>query len=216
MCANRNLKKQIHALQDENGDIVTGNRPILNYCKDHFERLYASEVDAAGSNVALLEFLSAVECPSLSENERDVCDAPITGGECKIALDGMMNNKAPSTSGFSKEFFHFFWTELDSIVLNVIDEAKEHGQLFITQRRGVITLIPKKGDQKLIKNKRAICLLDIVYKIIAKVIANRLANVLKERKIHRDQFANRGRCNSIQLYRKAKRYSYGIRFPKRF
>ena len=107
-----------------------------------------------------------------------MCDAQITGDECKKALDSMTNNKAPSTSGFSKEFFQAFWTELEPFVLNVIQEAKERGQFFITQRRGVITLIPKKGDQKLIKNKRAICLLDIVYKITAKVFANRLMQVL--------------------------------------
>ena len=181
LCASRNAKKQINVLQAENGDIITGNKPILDYCKAHFEKIYASRMRTDRENGGLCEsFLGTAEYPKLSETERDVCDAPITGVECKEALDGMMNNKAPSTSGFPKEFFHFFWTELESIVLNVVHEAKERGQLFITQRRGVITLIPKKGDQKLVKNKRAICLLDVVYKIIAKVIANRMANVLNK------------------------------------
>ena len=42
----------------------------------------------------------------------------------------------------------------------------------------MITLIPKKGDQRLLKNKRAMCLLDIVYKRVAKVLANRLMIVI--------------------------------------
>ena len=42
----------------------------------------------------------------------------------------------------------------------------------------MITLIPKKGDQKLLKNKRAICLLDIIYIITTKVMANRLMQVI--------------------------------------
>ena len=56
----------------------------------------------------------------------------------------MLNNKAPSVSGFSKEFFHFFWADIGDIVVDYINEAKENGIFFVTQRRGVITLIPKK------------------------------------------------------------------------
>ena len=51
-------------------------------------------------------------------------------------------------------------------------------KLFITQRRGILTLVPKGGDQKSLKNKRPICLLDTIYKIIAKVLAIRLSRVI--------------------------------------
>ena len=40
-----------------------------------------------------------------------------------------------------------------------------------------MTLIPKKGDRHEIKDKRPICLLDVVYKLVAKVIANRIGVV---------------------------------------
>ena len=58
--------------------------------------------------------------------------------------------------------------------------------MFITQRRGVLILIPKSGNQKELKNKRPICLLDIIYKIIAKVLATRLS-VVADKLIHGDQ-----------------------------
>ena len=47
-------------------------------------------------------------------------------------------------------------------------------------------LIPKSGNQKALKNKRPICLLDIIYKIIAKVLATRLS-VVANKLIHSDQ-----------------------------
>ena len=179
LCAARNVKKQINALQSESGMIITGNKDILEYCRRHFEKLYSSSFTVdENERLSCDGFLGAVINPRLDEADRELCDAPLTSEECKKALDGMMNNKAPSISGFPKEFFHFFWTELETMVLNVIQQAKDRGKFFITQRRGVLTLIPKKGDQKLISNKRAICLLDIVYKITAKVMANRLMNVL--------------------------------------
>ena len=65
------------------------------------------------------------------------------------------------------------------MVISYANQAKEKGELFITQRRGVLTILPKKNrDQTLIKNKRDICLLDIIYKIVSKAIANRLLSVI--------------------------------------
>ena len=44
---------------------------------------------------------------------------------------------------------------------------------------GYLRFCPKKNrDQTLIKNKRDICLLDIIYKIVSKAIANRLLSVI--------------------------------------
>ena len=49
----------------------------------------------------------------------------------------------------------------------------------ISQRRGIIKLIPKKdADSSLIKNWRPISLLNCDYKIAAKAIANRLEKIL--------------------------------------
>ena len=126
----------------------------------------------------LYDFLTPAVCPKLCEADRNLCEGGISKQECESALRGMINNKAPSVSGFSKEFFLHFWPELGDLVVNYINQARQDGVFFITQRRGVITLLPKKGDQKLIQNKRPICLLDIIYKIVAKVIANRMMSVI--------------------------------------
>ncbi len=54
-----------------------------------------------------------------------------------------------------------------------------HGDLSIEQKRGIITLLPKKlKDRLLLKNWRPISLLNTDYKIIAKILAIRLQSVL--------------------------------------
>ncbi|MEM9300434.1 MAG: reverse transcriptase family protein, partial [Bacteroidota bacterium] len=150
-------------------------------CRNYFKTLYSGSVNYQTSNAESVveKFLGQVECPRLSQEDKN-CDEPFISAECKAALDGMKNNTAPSVSGFSKEFIKFFWSDLETIILSYITQVKEKKQFFVTQRRGVITLIPKPGDQKLIKNKRAICLLDIVYKIVAKVLANRIMFVISK------------------------------------
>lgn len=48
-----------------------------------------------------------------------------------------------------------------------------------SQRTGLITLLYKKGDRTDLKNWRPISLLNCDYKILAKMISLRLANVLE-------------------------------------
>ena len=57
--------------------------------------------------------------------------------------------------------------------------AYDNGSLSISQRRGIITLIPKPNkDTALLDNLRPISLLNTDYKILSKVIAKRLEKVL--------------------------------------
>ena len=53
-----------------------------------------------------------------------------------------------------------------------------NGSLSITQKRGVISLLPKKNDLLLLKNWRPLTLLNVDYKILAKIIATRLKSAL--------------------------------------
>ena len=65
--------------------------------------------------------------------------------------------------------------------------AFESGEMSVSQRRGVITLIPKEdSDESLLSNWRPITLLNVDYKIASKVIAKRIERVLPYL-IHPDQ-----------------------------
>ena len=60
-----------------------------------------------------------------------------------------------------------------------INYAFQYEKFSVSQRRGIIKLVPKKdSDPSLIKNWRPITLLNSDYKIAAKVLANRLKRVL--------------------------------------
>ena len=177
----RSMEKTIYMLVNNQDEYVTGDKEILRMCKNFFEDLHASRFDSD-----VQAYMHDTPVPKLSERDRDLCEGPITFSECHEALKSMGANKAPSVSGFSKEFMLFYWSEIGEIITQYINDAYNSGKLFITQRRGVLTLIPKSGDQKNLRNKRPICLLDIVYKIIAKVIANRLSAVINKI-VHTDQ-----------------------------
>ena len=61
------------------------------------------------------------------------------------------------------------------------------GELSISQKQGVITLLEKEGkDSMYIQNYRPITLLNVDYKILSKVLAKRIKEVLGDI-IHHDQ-----------------------------
>ena len=77
------------------------------------------------------------------------------------------------------EFYKVFWNEISDCLLNTINYAYSKGKFSISQRHGIIELIPKRdAEPYFVKNWRPIALLNSDYKIAAKTIANRLQNVL--------------------------------------
>ena len=95
------------------------------------------------------------------------------------ALKAMECNKPPGSDGLPADFYKIFWNHLSDLFLNSMNSAFKSGQLPISQRRGIIKLIPiKDADPSLIKNWRPISLLNCDYKIAAKAIANRLKKIL--------------------------------------
>ena len=172
----RVAEKRITALRKADGSVVRGNRAILEECVKHYNKLYSSEFITHHEQYA--PFALGRNDPRLTEEEKLSCEGPILVEECRYALAMMARNKTAGISGFSAEFYSFFWADIGNLVVDYVNDAKQAGELFITHRRGLLTLIPKKGCQMLLANKRPICLLDVLYKLIAKVIANRLQNVI--------------------------------------
>ena len=103
----------------------------------------------------------------------------MTQEECLKALNEFKNEKSPGTDGLQAEFYKHFWEELHTDMLQCFDYAYDSGKLSISQRRGIITLIPKPNkDTTVLDNLRPISLLNTDYKILTKVIAKRLEKVL--------------------------------------
>ena len=93
----------------------------------------------------------------------------------------MEPDKTPGSDGIPADFYKVFWNDISVFLVNAINYAFDRGQLSVSQRRGIIKLIPKKdSDPSLIKNWRPITLLNSDYKIAAKAIANRIKKVFPD------------------------------------
>ena len=81
----------------------------------------------------------------LSPDEQQVCDGLLTKTECEEALKSMNADTTSGTDGLPAEFYKAFWDDICSHLLSALNIAYESGWLSITQRRGIIKVIPKRA-----------------------------------------------------------------------
>ncbi|XP_057803071.1 uncharacterized protein LOC131018358 [Salvia miltiorrhiza] len=103
---------------------------------------------------------------------------PFTAEEVRRALFQMHPHKAPGPDGFPPYFFHKFWGEIGEAVTNDVLRVLDGRDSIRHWNKTLIVLIPKTKEPKELKNFRPISLCNTTYKLVAKVLANRMRTVL--------------------------------------
>ena len=170
-------KKSINCLQNKQSILIHNQKKILNELANYYENLYFDNEQCDENNC--YDFVTELNLPTIIEEECKECDKPITSKECLTALSQLSNNKSPRVDGFLIEFYKTFWKFLDDFFLENIYFSINQKRLCISQYEGLITLLPKLNKNKLDPcNYRPITLLNCDYKILSKVINNRLYPLL--------------------------------------
>ena len=79
----------------------------------------------------------------------------MTENELLKSIKSFKNNKTPGTDGLMAEFYKFFWQDIKHVLLASINYGLAYGKLSVEQRRGIISLLPKKDNDRLyLKNWR--------------------------------------------------------------
>uniref|UniRef100_A0A2N9EUT4 Uncharacterized protein n=1 Tax=Fagus sylvatica TaxID=28930 RepID=A0A2N9EUT4_FAGSY len=90
----------------------------------------------------------------------------------------LQRDKSPGPDGFTMAFYQKCWHVLEEDILGFFEEFYAEGTFACSLNATFVTLIPKKQSAMNIKDFRPISLIGSVYKILAKVLANRLRKVL--------------------------------------
>jgi hypothetical protein len=130
---------------------------------------YKAPTDSAAQD-RLLKLLER----KLTDEQRDSCEDLCTTSECSAALKSMSCSKTPGSNGLPKEFYITFWDMLRENFVEMANNCIADGIMPESLRRAMISLLYKKDDPELLKNWRPISLLNMDYKIITKVLVNRM------------------------------------------
>ena len=75
-------------------------------------------------------------------------------------------------------FYQSFWSLIDEDICSAVLDCLNNCKIPIKINNTNITLIPKVNSPEFIMDFRPISLCNVVYKIVSKVLANRLRDVL--------------------------------------
>jgi len=176
-----NYQNKLISQLEINNNLTNDQKTISNELNTFYKNLYSETLNKDNSSYkeSCNIFTNIKNSPKLSELQKSYCDNVINENEILLNLKKLHNGKTPGTDGLPPEFYKFFWSDIKFFLVNSIQYAMSNNKLSIEQKRGIITLIPKKEKNRLlIKNWRPISLLNTDYKLIAKILASRLQNVL--------------------------------------
>ncbi|CAM8923539.1 unnamed protein product [Rhodiola kirilowii] len=108
----------------------------------------------------------------------EMLNAPFSEGEVKRALFQMHPTKVPRLDGFPAMFYQSNWDIVGRDVVEVVLNCLNSGVLGPDLNETLIVLVPKVKKVDKVEDLRPISLCNVVMKIITKVLANRLKEIL--------------------------------------
>lgn len=169
----RQQRSCMEGLQGREG-VVSNVEGMLRVAASFYGELFSGKgcVDPAAGG--FLEGLTDV----LKEKESLGLEGPLSLQEVESALFSLKKGTAPGGDGLPVEFYRAFWPLVGVELVEVYQESLGKGELPLTMRTGLVTLLYKKGKKEDLANWRPITLLTTDYKVLAKVITERLKSVV--------------------------------------
>jgi len=116
--------------------------------------------------------------PSISVEEKFNLEATFQEEEVLAAIQSCAPDKAPGPDGYTMAFYQKSWDFIKVDILAAMNHYHQHCWMVRSCNASFIALIPKKKGAIELKDYRPISLIGSVYKIIAKVLAERLKTVM--------------------------------------
>ncbi|GJS23933.1 RNA-directed DNA polymerase, eukaryota [Tanacetum coccineum] len=155
------------------GDWIDDPANVKNEFFKHFSNRFSKPPSA---NIRLdSQMFRTLSSEQVEDMERNV-----SYDEVKRAIWDCGTNKSPGPDGFTFDFIRRYWYVIDKDVVKAVEEFFYSSSFPPGCNASFITLIPKKQDAKLVKDFRPISLIGCIYKIVSKILANRLSMVISD------------------------------------
>uniref|UniRef100_A0A803P0Z6 Reverse transcriptase domain-containing protein n=1 Tax=Cannabis sativa TaxID=3483 RepID=A0A803P0Z6_CANSA len=168
----RRKRNHIWNLKDSNGSLVSNEREIGFILNDYFKSLFSSRGSVSYDGMEILlhdsvfhsENMNLIAVPEMEEIQAHVFQ--------------MHPLKAPGPDGLSGCFFRRCWSVVGADVTKCIQQFFTSGVLESGLNHTHICLIPKGINPDSVDRFRPIALCNFTYKIISRIIAQRMRTIL--------------------------------------
>ena len=124
--------------------------------------------------------IGRLQLDQISQQEAENLEIPFFENEIQSALMEMNGDKAPGPDGFTMAFWQSYWDFVKVEILEMFKEFHEQSSFLKSLNNTFLVMIPKKGGAVDLRDFSPISLLGGLYKLLAKVLANRLKRVLSK------------------------------------
>ena len=170
----RQRKNRIGGLMDEGGIWQEEQGATEKIILEYFSSIFSS--DHPSNFGASLEAVSERVTPEMN----NVLLGSFKADEVWQALQQMHPTKSPGPDGMSPIFYQKYWNIVGLFVSNCVLQALNTGVMPKDINNTYICLISKIKNPQKITNYRPISLCNVIYKLISKVLENRLKRILNE------------------------------------
>jgi hypothetical protein len=151
--------------------LITEQDALKTEATNYFKALYKAPVTVNISDQCKVTELFS---QWVNEEEANALVSPVTLEELQGVLGQFKKEKSPGPDGWTSEFFIFFFDLLGEDLLAMVEESRIQGSIMGGLNSTFLTLIPKSNRPRNFDDFHPISLCNLCYKIISKVIANRL------------------------------------------
>ncbi|XP_052181660.1 uncharacterized protein LOC127794528 [Diospyros lotus] len=174
MLARRNNHRIMNLLRDD-GTLTDSKDEVANVLVSYFHNLYGQRSRSSPLNPSdVAPFIDK----HLEQNQGARLIAKVSDEEVKAALFSMGDDKAPGPDGFTAKFFKKSWEIVGANVVKAIQSFFASGRLLSQVNATIISLIPKVPHPETPSQFRPISCCNVLYKVITKILANRIKTVL--------------------------------------
>lgn len=167
----RRRMNQINFLHDDQDNKVDWGSGLELVVESYFSNLFTSSSS---------EWDQVIGCISrrVGTRQNETILAEVHEKEVKAALFSMYPDKSPGPDCMTPGFYQKFWNIVKNEVVFLVRQFFHTG-LVDNHRQGTnIALIPKKSNHVHMTDIRPISLCNVLYKVISKVLTNRLKEVV--------------------------------------
>jgi hypothetical protein len=102
----------------------------------------------------------------------------VTKDEVLEVVKGFSRDKSPRPNSWTVEFYHCFFEMVGQDLVDMVEETRLKGEIIPAINSTFVALIPKVNKPTVFNDFRPISLCNLCYKIISKIIAERLRPIL--------------------------------------
>lgn len=184
-------RTKITSLETTTGKVTSDPVVITKEVKDFYHKLWGEKANIIHHMQD--KYLEDFQNDSPEDGNKLDCGTLVSLTEIQDTIQNMKKEKSPGTDGITVEFYLTFWKSIKYHLRDIINNAILFSKIPQSWKEAKVTLVHKKLDKTKIGNYRPISLLNTDYKIMAKILNNRIKEIVTGKIGHHQKAAVPGR-----------------------